>query len=82
MTNRAAALAAEVKITSPQALKGNYQKLAAYNARLKACSTRCNNSMYYENELPQPQDLVAFGLRKTKPCRINVSSKSSTMPCK
>lgn len=28
---------------------------------------------FYENELPQPQDLVEFGFTKTKPCCISVS---------
>lgn len=28
---------------------------------------------HYENELPQPQDLVEFGFTNTKPCCISVS---------
>ena len=31
------------------------------------------HTRYYENELPQPQDLVEFGFLKTKPCCISVS---------
>jgi hypothetical protein len=29
---------------------------------------------YYENDEPQPQECVEFGLMKVKPCRISVSS--------
>ena len=29
---------------------------------------------YAENDVPQPQERVAFGLMKLKPCRISVSS--------
>ena len=30
-------------------------------------------TFYYENELPQPQDLVEFGFTNTNPCCIRVS---------
>jgi hypothetical protein len=31
---------------------------------------------------PHPQLFVEFGLMKLNPCRISVSSKSSTIPCR
>ena len=35
---------------------------------------RAYGALLYENELPQPQLFVAFGLWKTKPVFISVSS--------
>jgi len=32
------------------------------------------NNPYDENDEPQPQERVEFGLMKLKPCRISVSS--------
>gem|GEM_PF-3858270 len=46
---------------------------AATSTRVLA--TRVLDRTYpIENEVPQPQDLVALGLLKVKPCRITVSS--------
>ena len=43
---------------------------------------RVGKYRYAEKLDPQPQLFVEFGLMKLKPCRINVSSKSSTMPAR
>src|SRR5215472_829353 len=47
-----------------------YHKLAGVGARSTQSSPQ---HAYAEKELPQPQDFVACGFTKTKPCCIRVS---------
>ena len=47
------------------------------NRRIDDFQHECSltrNALYEENDEPQPQERVEFGLMKLNPCRISVSS--------
>ncbi len=61
----------------PQGLKPKLS-VVAFDVRAKARTLHLHrtvsHSAYDENDEPQPQERVEFGLMKLNPCRISVSS--------
>lgn len=58
----------------PAAASVHYRRGLAETSAAPLRRGRKERRVQAENEEPQPQDLVEFGLMKLNPCRISVSS--------